>query len=232
MQIWYDDMIWYAMIWLFGSDGVIFCAWNDLSIMILNLWFDMFCFDESSVVWESMVRYSMEKGRCGQQTVSFFDTSHVSHFSSIHSLSLSMNQSTVPSWCQWFTGSCKKSSVTWWPYVLAMSTCCQEVLRAAAKLGIGKDGIPLPLLTHQFSCDLDAKVEAWIRATQKPIRFFEQMREMGDSVAFDKNSHQFVKVPPVQLCACSWVCHDVYLNAFVLLIQFFSQTTMILACFL
>ena len=85
----------------------------------------------------------------------------------------------------------------------------QEVIRTACRISCGEDPGFCPGFDHQLSCDNDARAQEWIIMTQTPGMFVEQLREVADSVAWDKLTQKFCPVPSSKICVCSWVCHDV-----------------------
>lgn len=67
-------------------------------------------------------------------------------------------------------------------------------------------------MEHRLSCDLDSQCEKWVRSTQCPLMFVENILELADTVALDKITSTYKKIPQAEVCFCSWVCHDVHLG--------------------
>ena len=64
-------------------------------------------------------------------------------------------------------------------------------------------------LQHDMTCDCDARVLAWLRATQRARLICDDMVQAVDIAFHDLVSKEFQPVPGSPVVICSWVCCDV-----------------------
>ena len=84
----------------------------------------------------------------------------------------------------------------------------RQMLSQIPQLGIASGE---RFLNHRLSCDIDVKVQEFIRKTQHPQVLISDIQEASKCLVHNLLDEQVALVPSSTACVCSWVCHDLSL---------------------